>query len=121
MVLMEDVWVFEWRVLDGRTMEWLYDWDLAGRLPLQMELVFMRTQYSEPIRQVFWITPKQNPEVMMRQLQQGPGQGGTAPGGGLEGATGGAPGGGAPGSPPVILPEVRVGAGPGGNPEGGPR
>jgi len=78
-VLLEDVYVFEWRLLDGRTMEWQYDWDLVGRLPLQMELVLVRTQYSEPIRQIFWITPKQNPEVMMRQLQQA---GGGAVGGG---------------------------------------
>jgi prepilin-type N-terminal cleavage/methylation domain-containing protein len=38
-VLLSDVAYFEWRVLDGRTMEWQYDWDLQGRLPLQMELL----------------------------------------------------------------------------------
>lgn len=69
-VLLEDVRTFEWRVLDGRTMEWSYDWDLVGRLPLQMELTIAFGAEGEFIRQIFWITPKQDPEVMMRQLQQ---------------------------------------------------
>lgn len=71
-VLLQDVEAFEWQVLDGRTMEWQYDWDLVGRLPLQMELVYAMTRadVETPVRQIFWITPKQNPEVMMRQLQQ---------------------------------------------------
>lgn len=71
-VLLEDVAIFEWRVLDGRTMEWQYDWDLQGRLPLQMELKIAFGQ-EEIIRQIFWITPKQDPEVMMRQVLQGTG------------------------------------------------
>jgi prepilin-type N-terminal cleavage/methylation domain-containing protein len=69
-VLLEDVRTFEWRVLDGRTMEWNYDWDLVGRLPLQMELTIALGAEGEFMRQIFWITPKQDPEVMMRQLQQ---------------------------------------------------
>ena len=84
-VLMEDVTVFAWQVLDGRSMdEWQSDWEIAGRLPLQLELTYMRDQFSDPIRHVFWITPKQNPEVLIRQLMQGggnvqqPGQGGGA-------------------------------------------
>lgn len=112
-VLMEDVYIFEWRVLDGRTMEWSYDWDLVGRLPLQMELLFAKdmVEAETPIRHVFWITPKQNPEVMMRQLQQQGGQGaaggGTGDdadndggGGGGQGGQGGQTGGG--GRPPGI-------------------
>lgn len=74
-VLLEDVRAFEWRVLDGRTMEWQYDWDLVGRLPLQMELSIAFGAQGEFLKQIFWITPKQDPEVMMRQLQQ-QGQGG---------------------------------------------
>jgi len=72
-ILLQDVQAFEWQVLDGRTMEWQYDWDLVGRLPLQMELVYAMApeDVETPVRQIFWITPKQNPEVMMRQLQQG--------------------------------------------------
>ena len=74
-VLLEGVRTFEWRVLDGRTMEWNYDWDLVGRLPLQMELTIAYGAEGDFIRQVFWITPKQDPEVMMRQLQQSGGGG----------------------------------------------
>ncbi|MGB6223307.1 type II secretion system protein [Haloferula sp.] len=76
-VLLEDVAVFAWQVLDGRTMdEWQADWEIVGRLPLQLELTYMRDQFADPVRQVFWITPKQNPEVLMRQLVQQGGQGG---------------------------------------------
>jgi len=69
-VLLEDVRAFEWRVLDGRTMEWNYDWDLVGRLPLQMELNIAFGADGDFMKQIFWIVPKQDPEVMMRQLQQ---------------------------------------------------
>jgi len=115
-VLLEDVRLFEWRVLDGRTMEWQEDWDLVGRLPLQLELVVGFGNDGAEIRQVFWITPKQDPEVMMRQLQQGGGNPGApvpgqpVPGGGedgdVDGTPGGGPRGGGPGpiqiQPPVI-------------------
>ncbi len=77
-VLLTDVAYFEWRVLDGRTMEYQYDWDLPGRLPLQMELSCKFGASGEEIRQIFWIPPRQNPEVFMRQLQQGAGQAGGA-------------------------------------------
>ena len=73
-VLLTDVAYFEWRVLDGRTMEYQYDWDLPGRLPLQMELSCKFGAEGEEIRQIFWIPPRQNPEVFMRQLQQTAGQ-----------------------------------------------
>lgn len=69
-VLLEGVNYFEWRVLDGRTMEWQYDWDEQGRLPLQLELKVAFGARGDEIRQIFWITPKQNPETVMRQLQQ---------------------------------------------------
>jgi len=81
-LLLTDVAYFEWRVLDGRTMEYQYDWDLPGRLPLQMELSCKFGASGEEIRQIFWIPPRQNPEVFMRQLQQTAGQGG---GGGIPG------------------------------------
>lgn len=82
-VLLEDVAVFAWQVLDGRTMdEWQPDWEIVGRLPLQLELTYMRDPFADPVRQVFWITPKQNPEVLMRQLVQ---QGGQAAQGGQVG------------------------------------
>jgi Type II secretion system (T2SS), protein J/Prokaryotic N-terminal methylation motif len=68
-VLLEDVAYFEWRVLDGRSMEWKYDWDLDGRQPLQVELTLAIGANGEEIRQVFWIPAKQNPEILIRQLQ----------------------------------------------------
>lgn len=73
-ILLSDVRYFEWQVLDGRTMEWQYDWDLQGRLPLQMELRMALGNEGEEIRQIFWIPPKQNPEVLMRQMMQSGGQ-----------------------------------------------
>ena len=67
-VLLTDVAYFEWRVLDGRSMEWQYDWELQGRLPLQVELTIAIGAKGEEIRKVFWIPPKQNPEIQMRQM-----------------------------------------------------
>ena len=67
-ILLTDVRFFEWRVLDGRSMEWQYDWDLQGRLPLQIELIIAIGAEGEEIRQIFWVPPKQNPEVLMRSL-----------------------------------------------------
>lgn len=69
-VLLTDVAYFEWRVLDGRSMEWDYKWDLQGRLPLQVELTMAIGAKGEEVRQVFWIAPKQSPEVRMRQVIQ---------------------------------------------------
>lgn len=74
-VLIEDVAFFEWRLLDGRSMEWQYDWEIQGRLPLQIELTCAIGAKGEEIRQVFWAPPKQNPEVLMRQMAQGGGNG----------------------------------------------
>lgn len=87
-VLLSDVAFFEWRVLDGRSMEWQYDWDLQGRLPLQIELTLAIGAKGDEIRRVFWVPPKQNPEVRMRQIAQP---------GGADGGAGGGPGKGGPG------------------------
>jgi prepilin-type N-terminal cleavage/methylation domain-containing protein len=127
--LLEDVAYFEWRVLDGRSMEWQYDWDLQGRLPLQLELIMSFGARGEEIRHIFWIAPKQNPEVVLRQTlqsaSQASGQTGGQPGninipaGNLPGVGGpGSPGGrsiGGPGSP-----GGRSIGGPGGRGSGGP-
>ena len=74
--LLKDVAFFEWRVLDGSSMEWQYDWDIQGRLPLQLELTVAFGDKGEEMRHIFWIPPKQNPEVALRQIMQG---GGTSP------------------------------------------
>ena len=101
-VLLTDVAYFEWRALDGRTMAWQYDWEVAGRLPLQMELVMAIGAKGEEMRHVFWIPAKQNPEAVMRQFQMGgAGSGGGGGGGGAE-------------EPDGSTPEVEVGR-PGGN------
>lgn len=76
-ILLTDVAYFEWRALDGRSMEWQYDWEIQGRLPLQLELVMAIGAKGEEVRQIFWLPPKQNPEVAIRQMQQ---QGGADPG-----------------------------------------
>lgn len=79
-VLLTDVAYFEWRALDGRTLEWQYDWEVPGRLPLQLELVMAVGAKGEEVRHVFWLPPKQNPEVIMRQYQSGAaGAGGVTP------------------------------------------
>lgn len=67
-ILLTDVAFFEWRVLDGRSMEWQYDWELQGRLPLQIELTLAIGAKGEEIRQIFWVPQKQSPEVLMRSL-----------------------------------------------------
>jgi prepilin-type N-terminal cleavage/methylation domain-containing protein len=114
-VLLTDVAFFEWRVLDGRSMEWQYDWDLQGRLPLQIELTMAIGAKGEEIRRVFWLPPKVSPEVRMRNLgnngnAQPPGGGGiNIPGGGINipgggpGKPGGGRSGGGGGSPPQII------------------
>jgi prepilin-type N-terminal cleavage/methylation domain-containing protein len=107
-ILMEDLRFFEWRALDGRSMEWQLDWDLQGRLPLQLELVTAQGAYGDEMKQIFWIVPKVSPNTVIRgtgqnqQQGQGDGQGGqgggpvTIPGGNIGGggqSTGGGGGG----------------------------
>ena len=101
-VLLEDVAYFEWRVLDGRSMEWQFDWDIQGRLPLQVELTMAIGAKGEEIRQIFWVPPKANPEVEMRTMMQ-------------NAASGGA---GGTGTPTIPLNPGTPGANPGG--PGGP-
>lgn len=69
--LLTDVRYFEWRVLDPTQLEYQYDWEETGKLPIQLELTCAFGADGEPMRHVFWIPPKQNPEVFMRQLQSG--------------------------------------------------
>lgn len=73
--LLQDVRLFEWRVMDGRTADWQYDWDLEGRMPLQMELTIAFGAQGEELTHVFWLPPKTDPEVFFRQMQQSVGQG----------------------------------------------
>ena len=81
-VLMEDVAYFEWRVLDGRSLEWVYDWEIPNQIPLQIELVMAIGAKGEEIRQVFWLPPKQHPGIHLRAVMQQGGARGGQPGGG---------------------------------------
>lgn len=110
-VLLSDVAFFEWRVLDGRSMEWRYDWDLQGRMPLQLELTMAIGAKGEEIRRVFWLPPKMNPEVRMRNLGSNSNAGGAVNGGAINLNPGGVVGGGGGGN----------GGAPGGNGNGGGR
>jgi prepilin-type N-terminal cleavage/methylation domain-containing protein len=67
--LLTDVRIFEWRVLNPTQLEYEYVWDESGKLPIQLELTCAFGADGEPMRHIFWIPPKQNPEVFMRQLQ----------------------------------------------------
>ena len=103
-ILLEDVAYFEWRVLDASQIdEWKYDWNVQGRLPLQLELTMAIGARGEEMRQVFWLPPKQNPEVVMRQISQG-GTTSTGTGGGGTGADG----------TPIVIPGGGVPPGGGG-------
>lgn len=103
-VLLSDVAYFEWRVLDGQSMEWQYDWDIPGRLPLQLELTMAIGAKGEEMRQIFWIPPKVNPEVRMRQMVQA---GGAASGDQEQGGAGGGGGNKIP-SDGVTPPTVQI-------------
>jgi type II secretory pathway pseudopilin PulG len=73
--LLTDVRYFEWRVLNPALMEYQYDWEESSKLPIQLELTCAFGADGEPMRHIFWIPPKQNPEVFMKQLKL---QGGNA-------------------------------------------
>ena len=71
-VLLRDVYRFEWEVLDGRNIEeWQYDWEVSGKLPLQLRLTVHFTPDEDVIEHYFWITPKANPEQIMRSISGG--------------------------------------------------
>lgn len=76
-VLLTDVRYFEWRVLDPTKIEYEYEWEESVKLPIHLELTMAFGAEGEPIRHIFWLPPKQNPEVFMRQLQLQGGNTGT--------------------------------------------
>lgn len=107
--LIEDMDTCDCEVVDGRTLDQLYEWDNNGQLPLQVKFYCRFEPSADIVQQTFWVVPKQNPEVVFRQIMQqnpaGPQM---------------APGGGAGGSIPQI--EVQPGGGRqggGGRPDGG--
>lgn len=86
LILYRDIWRFELRVLDSRTMEWLSDWDIRGRLPAQIELNAVFDAESEEVVHYFWLPPKTSPAALMQGLGQ---QQGAAAGAGAGGDGGG--------------------------------
>ncbi len=135
-ILLRDVRLFEWSVLDGREYnsterdEWPYEWEQNNRRPTYVELKVRFENGDREIKRLFWIPTKQNPRTSMSALQnsarnsrQGAG-GGRPPGGGGQGRPGRPPegGGGArPGGPGGGRPGGAGGAGGagGGRPGGG--
>jgi len=68
--LMEDLWLCDCEVVDGRTMEQTLDWENNGKLPLLVKLYCRFDPTADIVQQTFWVLPKQNPEVHMRQMIQ---------------------------------------------------
>ncbi len=62
-VLLEEVHLFEWRVLNGSTREWQWDWKAPSSRPLQVELVVVFGGEDTKIRRVFWIPGRKDPRV----------------------------------------------------------
>lgn len=92
--LVEDLWMCDCEVVDGRTLEYLTEWDNNGQLPLQVRFYCRFDPTADIVQQTFWVVPKQNPEVVFRQImQQNPAGPEVAPGGDAGGDTGGDAGG----------------------------
>jgi hypothetical protein len=114
-VLLRDLYRFEWEVLDARQLdEWIYDWDVRGRLPLQLKLTVQFTPDEDVLEHYFWITPKASPELVMRSITSG--QAGGRQGGGADGSGDGGNNqpGGTGGTPPAggtPVPNIRTGGG----------
>ena len=69
-VLLRDVFWFEWWARDGRSLDYTEIWDVRGRLPVQLELRVKFDENSEEIVHHFWIPPKLNPETVMRSQRR---------------------------------------------------
>lgn len=78
LVLLRNLYTFEWEVLDGRTMEQYFDWDIRGRMPTQLKLEARFSPEDDLIVHHFWIPPKMSPELVIRNLQRRNSETGTA-------------------------------------------
>lgn len=112
--LLYDVRLFEWNVMDIRNYEntdrddWPYDWDTPNRRPGYVELTIVFQNGDSPVKRLFWIPTKANPQTTMSALQN------AARGARQNGGTGGTPATGGTGGNPQI-------GGAGGNPATGRR
>lgn len=87
--LIEDLWMCDCEVVDGRTLDHVTEWDNNGQLPLQVKFYCRFEPTSDIVQQTFWVVPKQNPEVIFRQIMQAnPGGPQAAPGTGTGGGGG---------------------------------
>ena len=106
-ILLKGLSYCEWEFIDHRDLENpRYDWDMRGRLPMQVILVMSYGDEDEEIRRVFWIPSKQSPVARMRQLQSAAGNAGTGGAGAVGGGGGGVGGGrgGNGGRTPTVTP-----------------
>ncbi len=98
-ILYRDLWYFELRALDIRTQEWVSDWEIRGRLPLQIEMNAVFEPNGDEVVHYFWLPAKENPATLVRSLSTGR-QGGANrnqrgnQGGAASGGDQGGPGGG---------------------------
>ena len=69
--LIEDMWLCDCEVVDGRTLDQLTEWDNNGQLPLQVKFYCRCAPTSDIVQQTFWIVPKQNPEVVFNECDLG--------------------------------------------------
>lgn len=112
-VLLNDVRLFEWNVIDGRQYnnferdDWPYIWDQNNRRPTYVELKVIFANDDPPITRLFWIPTKANPQTTMNALKN---KAGSARG---QGSTGNG------GQTRPGRPEGGNGTGAGGRPQGG--
>jgi len=84
-ILLNDVRLFEWNVLDGRNYNtterdaWPYDWDQNNRRPTYVELKVVFENGDREVKRLFWIPTKANPRTTMNALRN---KAGSARGGG---------------------------------------
>ena len=75
--LVEDLWMCVCEVVDAISMEQFTEWDNDGKLPLQVKFYCRFEPSSDIVLQTFWVVPRLNPEVFVRQvMQQNVGQNG---------------------------------------------
>ncbi len=111
--LIEDLWMCDCEVVDGRTLDHVSEWDNNGQLPLQVKFYCRFEPTADIVQQTFWVVPKQNPEVIFRQImQQNPAGPQVTPGGGQT------PGGGGNVPPITINPGQPIPGSGGGRPGG---
>ncbi|MFT6238105.1 MAG: prepilin-type N-terminal cleavage/methylation domain-containing protein [Akkermansiaceae bacterium] len=93
-VLLNDVRLFEWSVMDGRKYnnferdDWPYIWEENNRRPTYVELKVIFENDDPAITRLFWIPTKANPQTTMNALKNKAGspieQGSTGNGGQTE-------------------------------------